>query len=132
MLTKLLLLNELCNGWKMQTSGPKHNIPHRIMVLKQQLHTICHTLKQVKENATNNHRHCFSSHLLMLFQMMCSVWLTVLHLKNLLLIRCEFSTANQINVFMATQRANLSTPSQRALKTEPKTSVRLFVAFCLT
>ena len=33
---------------------------------------------------------------------------------------------------MAIQRAKLSTPSQRALKTELKTSVRLFVAFCLT
>ena len=121
MLTNLLLLNELCNGWKMQTSGPKHNIPHRIMVLKQKLHTICHILKQVKENATNNHRHCFSSNLLMLFQMMCSVWLTVLHLKTLLLIGCEFSTANQEPTnkwfLMATQREKRSTPSERALKT---------------
>jgi len=33
---------------------------------------------------------------------------------------------------MATQRAKWSTPSERALKTELKTGVRLFVAFCLT
>ena len=80
--------------------------------------------------------HCFSGQLLMLFQMVCSVLLTVLHLKTLLLIGCEISTANQNPTnkwfLMATQRAKRSTPSERALKTELKTGVRLFVAFCLT
>ena len=80
--------------------------------------------------------HCLSGKLLMLFQMVCSVLLTVLHLKTLLLIGCEFSTANRelINqwFFMATQREKQSTPSERALKTELKPGVRLFVAFCLT
>ena len=79
---------------------------------------------------------CFSGQLLMLFQMVCSVWLTVLHLKTLLLIGCEISTTNQnpINKWflMLTQRAKLSTPSEIALKTELKTGVRLFVAFRLT
>jgi len=80
--------------------------------------------------------HRFSGHLLMLFQMACSVLLTVLHHKILLLIGCEFSTANQEPTnkwfLMATHRAKWSTPSERALKTELKTGVRLFVAFCLT
>ena len=80
--------------------------------------------------------HRFSGQLLMLFQMVCSVLLTVLHLKTLLLIGCEISTANQNPTnkwfLMATQRAKRSTPSERALKTELKTGVRLFVAFCLT
>ena len=52
----------------------------------------------------------------MLFQMVCSVLLTVLHLKILLLIGCEFSTANQDPTnkwfLMATQRAKPSTPSE--------------------
>ena len=39
--------------------------------------------------------HRFSSQLLMPFQMVWSVLLTVLHLKTLLLIGCEISTANQ-------------------------------------
>ena len=80
--------------------------------------------------------HRFSSQLLMPFQMVWSVLLTVLHLKTLLLIGCEFSTANQKATnkwfLMATQREKQSTPSERALKTELKTGVRLFVAFCLT
>ena len=66
----------------------------------------------------------------MLFQMVCSVLLTVLHLKTLLLIGCEISTANQNPTnkwfLVATQRAKRSTPSERALKTELKTGVRLF------
>ena len=41
--------------------------------------------------------HCFSGQLLMLFQIVCSVLLPVLHLKTLLLIGCENSTANQIS-----------------------------------
>ena len=72
----------------------------------------------------------------MLFQMVCSVLLTVLHQKTLLLIRCEISTANQNPTnqwfLMATQRAKWSTPSERAFKTELITGIRLFVAFCLT
>ena len=80
--------------------------------------------------------HCFSSQLLMPFQMVCSVLLTVLHHKTLLLIGCEFSTANQEPTnkwfLMATQRLNQSTLSKRALKTELKTGVGLFVAFCST
>ena len=72
--------------------------------------------------------HRFSSQLLMPFQMVWSVLLTVLHLKTLLLIGCEFSTANQKATnkwfLMATQREKQSTPSERALKTELKTSVR--------
>ena len=39
--------------------------------------------------------HCFSGQLLMLFQMVCFVLLTVLHPKTLLLIGCEISTANR-------------------------------------
>ena len=39
--------------------------------------------------------HRFSSQLLMPFQMVCSVLLTVLQPKTLLLIGCEISTANQ-------------------------------------
>ena len=42
--------------------------------------TTCHTLKQVKQNATNNQA-LFSGQPLMLFQMVCSVLLTVLQLK---------------------------------------------------
>ena len=81
--------------------------------------------------------HRFSGQLLMLFQMVCSILLTVLHLKTLLLIGCEISTANQNPTnkwfLMATQKAKRSTLSERALiKTEQKTGVRLFVAFCLT
>ena len=80
--------------------------------------------------------HCFSSQLLIPFQMVCSVLLTMLHQKTLLLIGCEFSTANKKPTnkwfFMATQREKRSTPSEWALKTELKTGVRLFVAFCLT
>jgi len=57
--------------------------------------------------------HRFSGHLLMLFQMACSVLLTVLHHKILLLIGCEFSTANQEPTnkwfLMATQRAKWRT-----------------------
>ena len=72
----------------------------------------------------------------MIFQMVCSILLIVLHPKTLLLIGCEISTANQNPTnkwfLMATQRAKLSTPSERALKTDLKTRVRLFVAFCLT
>ena len=63
----------------------------------------------------------------MLFQMVCSVLLTVLQPKTLLLIGCEISTANQIPTnkwfLMATQRANQGTPSKRALKTELKSGV---------
>ena len=80
--------------------------------------------------------HRFSGQLLMLFKMVCSVLLTVLHLKTLLLISCEISTANQNltnkGFLMPTQRAKLSTPSERALNTGLKNGVRLFVAFCLT
>ena len=80
--------------------------------------------------------HRFSSQYLMPFQMVCSVLLTVLHLKTLLLIGCEFSTANQKPTnkwfLMATQREKPSTQSEKALKTELKTGVRLFVAFGLT
>ena len=69
--------------------------------------------------------------------MVCSVLLTVLHHdETLLLIGSEISTANQKPTnkwfLMATQREKQSTPSERALKTELKTGVRLFVAFCLT
>ena len=79
--------------------------------------------------------HRFSSQLLMPFQMVCSVLLTVLQPKTLLLlIGCEISTANQNltdNFFMATQRAKQSTRSE-AIKTELKTGGRLIVAYCLT
>ena len=65
----------------------------------------------------------------MLFQMVCSVLLTVLHLKTLLLIGCEISTANQNPTnklfLMATQIAKQSTPSERALKPDLKTGFRL-------
>ena len=70
--------------------------------------------------------HSFSGQLSMLFQMVWSVLLTVFHLKTLLLIGCEISTANQNLTnkwfLMATQRAKRSTPSERAwaLKTELK------------
>ena len=81
--------------------------------------------------------HCFTVQFVMLFQMVCSIFLTVLHPKTLLLIGCKISTANQIPTnewfLMATQRANRSTPSKRGLiNTELKTGVILFVAFCLT
>ena len=56
--------------------------------------TTCHTLKQVKQNATNNLA-LFSGQLFMLLQMVCSVLLTVLHFKTLLLIVCEITTDNQ-------------------------------------
>ena len=68
--------------------------------------------------------------------MVCSVLLTVLHLKTLQLIGCEFSTANQKPTnkwfLMATQREKRSTPPERALKADLKNGARLFVAFCLT
>ena len=81
--------------------------------------------------------HRFSSQLLMPFQMVCSVLHTVLHQKTLLLIGCEFSTANQeptnkYIVFNGNIEEKRGTPYERALKTELKTGVRLFVAFCLT
>ena len=57
-------------------------------------------------------------------------------LRPLLLIGGKVSTANQDPpkewFLSATQRAKRSTPSERAMKTELKTDVRLFVAFCLT
>ena len=101
---------------------------------------LSHYLSYTKTSQTKCHKaiwHRFSGQLLMLFQMVCSNLLTVLHLKTLLLIGCEFSTANQNPTnkwfLMATQRAKRSTPSERALKTELKTAgIRLFVAFCLT
>ena len=77
----------------------------------------------------------FSAQFLMLFQLVCYVLLTVFHLKTLLLIGCKISTANQNPkkwLLMATQKAKGSTPYERALKTELKTGVRLFVAFCVT
>ena len=88
--------------------------------------TTCHTLKQVRQNATNNLAPFFKS-ALMPFQMVWSVLLTVLHLKALLLIGCKFSTANQELknqwFFMATLREKQSTPSERALKIELKTGL---------
>ena len=78
--------------------------------------------------------HRLSSQLLLSFQMVWSVLLK--SLKTLLLIGCEFSTANQKPTnkwfLMATQREKRSTQLERALKTELRTGVRLFVAFCLT
>ena len=69
-----------------------------------------------------------------IYQMVCSVLLTVLHSKTLLFIGCEISTANQNHknkwLLMATQRATQSTPSKRTLKTELKAGVRLVVPFC--
>ena len=68
-------------------------------------YTACHTLKQVKQNATNNLAPFFKSAFNAL-SLVCSVLLTVLHHKTLLLIGCEFSTANQETTnkwfFMAT------------------------------
>ena len=100
-------------------------------VVFPRLVTSCHTLKQVEQNPTNNLAPFFKS---VFNALVCSVLLTVLHLKTLLLIGCEFSTANQKATnkwfLMATQREKQSTPSERALKTELKTGVRLFVAFC--
>ena len=97
--------------------------------------TTYHALKQVKQNATNNLALFFKSPL-MLFQIECSILLTVLHLKTLLLIGCKFTTAYQKPTnkwfLMATQREKQTTPSERTLKTELKTGVRLVVAFCLT
>ena len=56
-------------------------------------------------------------------------------LRPLLLIGGKVSTANQDPpkewFLSATQRAKRSTPSERAMKTELKTDVRLFVAFWL-
>ena len=40
-------------------------------------------------------RYAFSVQLLILFQMVCSIVLTVLHPNTLLVIGCEISTANQ-------------------------------------
>ena len=78
----------------------------------------------------------FSGQLFMPFQRVCSVLLTVLHPKTLLLIGCDILTTNQNPTdkwfLMLTQRAKRITPSKRALKIELKTGVRLFVAFCLT
>ena len=57
-------------------------------------------------------------------------------LRPLLLIGGKLSTANQDppkEWFKSeTQRAKRSSPSERAMKTELKSDVRLFVAFCLT
>ena len=56
-------------------------------------------------------------------------------LRPLLLIGGKLSTANQDPpkdwFWSATQRAKPSTPSERSMKTELKSDVRLFVAFCL-
>ena len=57
-------------------------------------------------------------------------------LRPQLLIGGKFSTANQDPpkewFLSATQRAKRSAPSERALKTELKSDVKLFVAFPLT
>ena len=97
--------------------------------------TTCHTLKQVKQNATNNLAP-FPSQLLMPFQIVWSVLLTVLHLKTLLLIDCEFSTANQKPTnkwfLMVTQRKNGTHHLKEQKELSWKSGVRLFVPFCLT
>ena len=67
--------------------------------------------------------HHLSDQLLIISQMVCSVLLTALHCKTLLLIGCEISTANKTltnKCFLATQRAKQSTQSDRALKLNGK------------
>ena len=95
--------------------------------------TTCHTLKQVKQQ--NAIWHCFWSQIWMPFQMVCSALLTILHHKTLLLIGCEFSTANQEPtntnlpckwVLMAMQRENAA----HYLKEHSKLSWKL-VSDCL-
>ena len=83
--------------------------------------------------------HCFSVKFVMLYQMVCYIFLTALQSQTLLLIGDIFSRANQDhpnppNTWFqkATQRAKLLIPCERALQTGLKNSVRLFVAFCLT
>ena len=80
--------------------------------------------------------HRFSGELLMLFQMVCLVLLTVLHFKTLLLIGCKFSTANQNprskGLLMARKRAERSTPSKRALKTEIVCGILFDLIYCMT
>ena len=59
------------------------------------LHTTCHTLKQVKENATNNLAPLFKTALNALSDGVVHFPHCVAPFKTLLLIGCEFSTANQ-------------------------------------
>ena len=70
--------------------------------------------------------HYFSVHISLLFEIVHSVLLLMLHLKNILLVNPESCWGSWI------QRAKWSTPSAWAMKTELKNSVRLSVAFCLT
>ena len=75
----------------------------------------------------------YKAELLMLFQMVYSVLLSVLHFKTILLVDPDWL----LKVFhqpaagslRATQRAKWITPSERALKTELNNGIGLFVAF---
>ena len=83
----------------------------------------CHTLIS-RKNSTNNLTSFSSSDVNAQIQVLWSILLYVVHLQArlLLLIGWRFSTANQNfsnNWYsIATQRANLSTPQERALKAE--------------
>ena len=83
-------------------------------------------------------KHCFTTKFLMLFQMVCSVLLSVLHFKTILLVDPDWLLKvfhqSAVGVLKGNTASKMehSTPSERAMKTELKSDVRLFVAFCLT
>jgi len=72
----------------------------------------------------------------MLFQVVCSVWLSVLPFHTPSADWLDISTANQHpsnNLFLlVTQTAKQSTSPEGAVKTGLEKGVRLFVLFCLT
>ena len=79
--------------------------------------------------------HLFSVQFSMLFQMVCSILLPVLHFKTLLLIVGRISAANQdpANIGFEVQYIEQNQkPPKKGFKTEPQNNVQLFVAYCLT
>ena len=65
-----------------------------------------------------------------------AVLLSVVHFKTILLVDPDWllkvSHQSAAGSLRATQRAKRGTPTERAMKTEKKNSVRLFVAFFFT
>ena len=80
--------------------------------------------------------HCFTAQFWMLFQVVCSVLLSVLHSKTIfwwILIGSWKSPTNQWQgFFSATRGAKWSTPSKKAMNTDFETPVRWFLTFCST
>ena len=95
--------------------------PCQIYKVTRFLLVVYHYLLYTETSKTKCHKQLdtsFQLSFLLLFQMVCSVLLTVLHSSTLLLIGCAISIANQNptkkRFLMATLRAMWSTPSERA------------------